>query len=124
VTDQRFIRAYRIAVLAVGFLWRMAILNPFGARHALEAVVLSLGIGLLPYAALACLAACVRVRWVLVAAASAAFGLDLWAWLGARLSHSSTAGVAVMLVPLYSLVLVLPVAALVAWLVAPRSGRR
>jgi hypothetical protein len=114
VSDERFLSSYRVAVVAAGLVVRGVILNLWGARYALEAVVFGLGIGLLPYAALAVLARRLRVRWVLVSAGAAVLALDFGVWWSARQSDSSTAGVAVLLVPLLSLVLVVPIAAVLA----------
>jgi hypothetical protein len=39
--------------MLAGTAWRLFVLWPAGARHPLEAVVYGLGLGLLPYAAVA-----------------------------------------------------------------------
>jgi hypothetical protein len=75
-----------------------------------------LGLGLLPYVALAGLARFIGVRWVLVAAAIAAIAVDVAAFVVARSSSSSTAGVAVVLMPFLALSTVVPGAALLGWL--------
>jgi hypothetical protein len=62
--------------------------------------------------ALAALARFIGVRWVLVVAANAVLGMDVAAFVAARSSSSSTAGVSVLLVPILSLVTVVPAAAL------------
>lgn len=122
MTAECFIRRYRIAVLAVGAAWRLFVLWPAGARYPLEAVVYGLGLGLLPYAALAFLPQFIGTRWVLVAAAIAVLGIDVAAFVAARSSSSSTAGVAVMVSPLLALVTIVPAAWWLGWLL--RCSRR
>jgi hypothetical protein len=126
MTDERFIRRYRAAVLGGAAAWRLVLFNPLGARgfgDALEGLVYGLGLGLLPAAALAALAGRVRPRWVLVAATFALFATDATALVLARSSPSSTAGVVVLLAPLLELVTVIPAAVLVWSLAQPgRSG--
>ena len=107
MTAECFIRRYRIAVLAVGAAWRLFVLWPAGARYPLEAVVYGLGLGLLPYAALAFLPQFIGTRWVLVAAAIAVLGIDVAAFVAAQSSESSTGGVAVLLAPIVSTFMVL-----------------
>jgi hypothetical protein len=62
VTAPRFVTRYRIAVLGAGTICRLLILWHDGLRHPVDAVVYGLGLGLLPYAALAALAGRVRTR--------------------------------------------------------------
>jgi hypothetical protein len=117
----------RVAWLAGGALaWRLVLFNPFAARgayDALEGLAYGVGIGMLPAAALAVLAGRVRARWVLVAAALAAFGTDIATAAVAQASPSSTAGVALILAPLLELVTVVPATILLCRLTsAGRDG--
>jgi hypothetical protein len=124
VTDPRFVTRYRIAVLGAGTICRLLILWHEGVRHPVEGVVYGLGLGLLPYAALAALAGLVRTRWVMVLAAVAVLGIDATAFVGARSGASSTAGVALLITPLVALLTVAPTAAAVGWLVRRRRSPR
>ncbi len=114
MTDESFVRWYRVAVLGGMAAWRLVLFNPFAARglyNALEGLVYGVGLGMLSVAALALLAARRSARWVFVSAAAGVFTVDVVALLVARSSSSSTAGVVVMLAPLISLLTVVPAAA-------------
>jgi hypothetical protein len=126
MTKESFIRRYRVAVLGGMLAWRLVLFNPFAARGAYDALaglVYGIGLGLLPATALAALAGRIRTRGVLVVAALAVFAADAAALAVARWSPSSTASVAVMLAPLFSLVTIVPAAAL-AGLVSRRGDAR
>jgi hypothetical protein len=124
VTDPRFVTRYRIAVLGAGTICRLLILWHEGVRHPVEGVVYGLGLGLLPYAALAALAGLVRTRWVMVLAAVSVLGIDATAFVGARSSALSAAVIALLIAPLVALVAVAPMAAAIGWLVRRRRSRR
>jgi hypothetical protein len=117
MTDQSFVRWYRVAVLGGMAAWRLVLFNPFAARgvyDAIEGLVYGAGVGLLPAVALAVLASWLRSRSILVAAASIVMAIEGAALTASKLSDSSTAGVVVLLAPVFGLVTVVPAAALLA----------
>jgi hypothetical protein len=122
MTDESFVRRYRIAVLGGALAWRLVLFNPFAARgayDALEGLAYGVGLGMLPAAAFAILAGRLRSRWVLVAAALVALGIEVAAFACALASSSSTAAVALMFAPLVELVTVVLAAAVASRLYAP-----
>jgi hypothetical protein len=125
MTDESFVRRYRIAVLCDALAWRLVLFNPIGARgayDAIEGLVYGVGLGMLPAAALAVLAARLRSRGALVAGALAALGIEVAAFATAGASSSSTVVVALMIAPMLEVITLIPATIFLARLTAARRS--
>lgn len=119
-----FVRWYRVVSLLVAGAWRVALLFATGGGLELGSVILAVGVGLLPFAALGLLAGRIAVPWVLVLGAAALLVIDVFAAIPAIEGRSSTDAVGVVIAPLVALVTVVPATGLVGWGLGRLSARR
>jgi len=103
---ERSVRWFRLALLPAGAAWRLFLTWP--VRHWDSAVV-SLAIGLVPYGLLAALAPRMGRPAVLWTTGLVALGIDIASGSAAMTTASSTGAVAVLIGPLVSAGVVVPI---------------
>ena len=104
---ERRVRRFRTGLMLVGGAWRLFLIWPL--RHV-DSTVLSLAIGLAPYALLTALAPRIVSRAVLWITGLLVFGIDVASSSAAMTTASSTGAVAGLLAPLVSAAVVVPLA--------------
>jgi hypothetical protein len=118
--EQRFLRAYRCALIGLPLAWRTILLVGLvlpEALHLLVAAVIVLYVwGLAPYLALAALAGRVGNRPLLLTSSALLFGGDVLSSMGVLRPGSSTDAVALLVYPLLASFGLIPVTLLVGWL--------